>query len=95
MAVLYRFYCIKVALIVLSSFAIVLLRKGELVEFLLLGGCPSVSVSLPRAVSWAGLQSVILAFPGHTCLIFWHLSYMYMHEVCMLYSAEYEIYPAH
>ena len=58
---------------VLSSFAIILLRKTELVALLKLCPCCRVTVSvlcLFLAVPWVGLWSVIVAFPGHTHLLF-------------------------
>ena len=57
----------------LSSFAIILTRKRELVVLLLLFfGCIfTVNVLwLYRTVPWFRLQFVILLFPGHTHLLF-------------------------
>ena len=56
---------------VLSGLAIVLLRKWELVSLQLLCCVVVVCVlCLFLTVPWAGLQSVIVAFPGHTHLLF-------------------------
>ena len=56
-------------LCVLSSFAIILTRKGELVALLLLSfGC-RVTVNvlyLFLKVPWVGLQFLIVVFPDHT-----------------------------
>ena len=56
-----------------SSFAIILRRKRKLVALLLLPcGC-IVTVNVLRlllAVSWVGLQCVIMVFPDHTHLFF-------------------------
>ena len=56
-----------------SSFAIILMRKRELVALLLLSfGC-LVTVNLLRlflTVPWVGLQCVIVVFPDHTHLLF-------------------------
>ena len=60
-------------LCVLSSFAIILKRKGELVAFLLLScGClVAVFVMwLFLPMLWVGLQCVIVVFPDHTHLLF-------------------------
>ena len=60
---------------VLSGFAIVLMRKRELVALLLLSfGClVAVDVLwLFLAVWWVGLQFVIVVFPGHTHLYLMH-----------------------
>ena len=58
---------------VLSSFAIILKRRRELVALLLLSyGC-FVSVNglwLFLTVPWVGLQCVIVVFPDHTHLSF-------------------------
>ena len=56
-------------LYVLSSFAIMLTRKRELVALLLLSFRCRVTVNVwwPfLTVSWVGLQFVIVAFPDHT-----------------------------
>ena len=56
-------------LCVLSSFAIILTRKRELVALLLLlfGCLVTVNILwLFLMVSWAGLQCVIVVFPDHT-----------------------------
>ena len=58
---------------VLSSFAIILQRKRELVAlFLLLFGC-NVTLNvlwLFFTVPWVGLRFVIVVFPDHTHLLF-------------------------
>ena len=60
-------------LCVLSSFAIILKRKRELVALLLLSyGC-FVIVNILRlflSVLWVGLRCVIVVFPDHTRLLF-------------------------
>ena len=59
--------------IVLSSFEINSLRKRELVALLELCSCCGVAVSvlcLFLTVPWNDLWSVIVAFPGHTHLLF-------------------------
>ena len=58
---------------VLSSFAIILKRKRELVALLLFYECLVSTINvlwLFLTVPWAGLQSVILVFPDHTHLLF-------------------------
>ena len=58
---------------VLSSFAIILRRKRELVALLLLSfGCLVIVniLLLFLTVPWVGLQFVIVVFPEHTHLIF-------------------------
>ena len=64
-------------LYVLSSFAIILTRKKELVALPLLSfGClATVNVLWPfLAVSWVGLQCVIVVCPDHTHLLFgWYI----------------------
>ena len=65
-------------LCVLSSYAIILMRKRELVTFLLLSfGCLfTVNVLwLFLMVPWVGLQFMIVVFPDHT-----HLLYEPQHE---------------
>ena len=61
-------------LYVLSSFAIILKRKRELVALLLLFyGCLVSTVNvlwLFLKVLWVGLQCVIVVFPDHTHLLF-------------------------
>ena len=67
MGVLYLFCC--ALLCVLSSFAITLKRKRELVALLLLSyGCiVSVNVLLLfLTIMWVGLWCVIVLFPDHT-----------------------------
>ena len=62
-----------IILYVLSSFAIMLTRKRELVALLLLSfGClVTVNVLwLFLMVPWVGLQFVIVVFPDHTYLPF-------------------------
>ena len=61
-------FCYAV-LTVLSSFAIILLRKSELVVLLWLSLLCQVDESvlcLFLTVPWVGLRCVIKAFPGHT-----------------------------
>ena len=56
-----------------SSFAIILLKKRELVALLLLCSCCHVTVSvmwLFFAVPWDGLWSVFVAFASHNYLFF-------------------------
>ena len=58
----------------LSSFTIILVRKRELVTLLELSSYHRVTVSvlwLFLAVSWVGLQCVIMAFPDHTHILFY------------------------
>ena len=58
-----------VVLSVFSSFAIVLIRKRELVALLLLPSPFLVTVSvllLFLAVPWVGLQGLVVVFPDHT-----------------------------
>ena len=58
-----------------SSFAIILMRKGELVALLSLSSwCLVIVVCLFLAVSWVCLHFVIVVFPDHTHLLFWHTS---------------------
>ena len=60
-------------LCVLSSFAIILTRKRELVALLLLSFRCIVTVNivwLYLTVPWVGLQCVIVVFPDHTLLLF-------------------------
>ena len=57
---------------VLSSFAIILKRKGELNALLLLSNGCLVNVNvlwLFLTVPWVGLQCVIVVFPDHTHLL--------------------------
>ena len=66
----YLFWC--VLLYVLSSFAIILTRKRELVALLLLPVRFLVTVNVLRlfpTVPWVGLQCVIVVFPDHTHLL--------------------------
>ena len=55
-----------------SSFAIILTRKRELITLLLLSfGC-LVTVNVPwlfLAVTWVGLQCVIVVFPDHAHIL--------------------------
>ena len=54
---------------VVSSFAIILTRKSELVALLLLSlGClvTIIALWLFPTVPWVGLQCVIVVFPDHT-----------------------------
>ena len=63
----YAFIC------VISSFAIILERKRELVALLLLSYGRLVTVNvlwLFLTVPWVGLQCVIVVFPDHTHLLF-------------------------
>ena len=60
-------------LYVLFSFAIILMRKRELVALLLLSFRCFVTVNvlwLFLTVLWVGLQFVIVIFPNHTHLLF-------------------------
>ena len=60
-------------LCVISSFAIILKRKRELVALLLLSYGYLVTVNvlwLFLMVQWVGLQCVIVVFPDHTHLLF-------------------------
>ena len=60
-------------LYVLSSFAIILMWKRELVALLLLSVECLVAVDVLRlflTVPWVGLQFVIVVFPDHTHLLF-------------------------
>ena len=64
----FSFMC-HALLCVLSSFSIILKRKRELVDLLLLSyGClVTVNVLwLFLSVPWVGLQCVIVVFPDHT-----------------------------
>ena len=57
--------------VVLSSFAIIALRKRELVALFYSCSCCCVTISglgLFLAVPWVGLWSVIVAFPG-ACIL--------------------------
>ena len=59
-----------------SSFVNILMRKSELVALLSLSSwCLVIVVWLFLAVSWVGLQCVIVVFPDHTHLLF---AFMYM-----------------
>ena len=59
-------------LYVLSSFAIILMGKRELVALLCLSPwCLVIVVWLFLTVSWVCLQLVIVVFPDHTLLKFW------------------------
>ena len=64
-------------LYVLSSFAIILTRTGELVALLLLSfGCLFVTENVLwpfLTVPWVGLKCVIVVFPYHTHLLFYLL----------------------
>ena len=58
-------------LCILSSFAIILKRKRELISLLLLSYGRLVTVNvLWLTVPWVGLQCVIVVFPYHTHLLF-------------------------
>ena len=59
------FWC--VFLCVLSSFAIILMKKRELVALLCL---PGIVLWLFLAMPWPGLQCVIVVFPDHAHLPF-------------------------
>ena len=64
---------VYVLLYVLSSFAIILMRKRKLVALLLLsfGRLVSVNVMLLfLTVPWMGVQFVSVVFPDHTHLLF-------------------------
>ena len=55
----------------LSSFAIILMAKRELVALLILSSwCLVMDVWLFLTVPWDCLQFVIVVFPGHTHLLF-------------------------
>ena len=57
----------------LSSLAIILKRKRELVALLLLSYRCLVTVNVLwflLTVLWVGLQFAIVVFPDHTCLVF-------------------------
>ena len=61
-------------LCVLSSFAIILKRKRELVALLLLSHGCLVTVNVRwffLTVPWIGLQCMIVVFPDHTHLLFY------------------------
>ena len=61
-----------VLVLMISSFAIILLRKRELVALLQLYSCCRVTAFVlwhSLVVPWVGLWSVIVASPGHTHLI--------------------------
>ena len=67
-------YCVRslfcyAVLCVLSSFVIISLGKRELVA-LLYSHVVVVALCLFLTVPWVGLQCVIVAFPGHTHLLF-------------------------
>ena len=56
---------------VFSSFAIILMRKRELVALLKLSSCCLVTVCvmwLFLMVSWVGMQCMTVVIPGHTYL---------------------------
>ena len=54
-----------------SSFAVILMGKGELVALLSLSSwCLVIVVCLFLAVLWVCVQFVIVVFPDHTCLLF-------------------------
>ena len=63
---MYGYVC--AILCILSSLAIILLRKRELVATICV--VTVCVLFLILAVLWVGLQSVILAFPGHRHLPF-------------------------
>ena len=69
------FFCV-VVLCAHFSFAIILLRKIELVALFLLSSCCRVADCVGHlfpTVPWVSLRrvlrSVIVAFPGHTCFL--------------------------
>ena len=63
--------CLYALLCVLSSFAIILKRKTELVALLAYGCLVTVNVLwLFLRVPWVGLQSVVMVFLDHTHLPF-------------------------
>ena len=60
-------------LCVYSSFAIIIKRKRKLVALLLLSYRCIVTINvlwLFLAMTWAGMQCVIVAFPDHTHVLF-------------------------
>ena len=59
-----------------SSLAIILMGKRELVALLSLSSCCLVSVVF-SAMSWVCRQFVIVVFPDHTHLIFFHMLIKY------------------
>ena len=67
------FYVCCTRLYVHSSIAIILMRKRELVALLNLSSWCLVMIEwLFLAVPWGCLRFVILVFPDHTHLLFWH-----------------------
>ena len=59
-----------VFLVILSRFAIISLKKRELVSLLYLCCVCISSPCFTLTIPWVGLQSVIVAFPGHTHFYF-------------------------
>ena len=77
MRVLCLFLFCHALLCVHSSFAIILKRKRKLVALLLLSYRCIVTINvlwLILTVPWVGLQYVIVVFPDHTHLLFYHLN---------------------
>ena len=72
------FFCFFALLCVLSSFAIILKRKRELVALrLLFYRCVVTVLNVLRlflTVPWVGLQCVIVVFPDHSILFFDYFS---------------------
>ena len=69
---------------VISSVAIILTRKRELVALLFLSFRCIVTVNVLQlflTVPWVGLQLVIVAFSTHTHLLFFKSWYMCMHHL--------------
>ena len=70
------------SLYVPSSFAIILLRKKELVALLSLSfWCLVIVVWLFPAVPWVCLQVVIVVFPDRTHILFFKINYLLMHVI--------------
>ena len=68
LVVSFSLFCYSV-LSVHSSCAIILMKKRELFTLCLM----TVSeLCLFLVMPWGGLQCVIVVFPGHTHLLFWH-----------------------
>ena len=67
------------------SFAIILIGKRKLVYLLSLPSwCLMIVVCLFLAVSWVCLQFVIVVFPDHTHLLFFHLFiYLFIYLFCI------------
>ena len=76
-------------LYVLSSIAIILMGKRELIALLNLSSWCLVMVErLFLAVPWGCLQFMIVVFPDHTHLLFWMKQWMQMTcALCIAYDA--------